>query len=91
MKRKIIGPVLVTALRAGLGAVSCQAGSGPELCVVSQVDLNRYLGRWYEIAAFLDFLGLAPWRERNYDPSPAGRSPNPLNLPPLLLRIRAFD
>ncbi len=35
----------------GLWGLSAAAGSGSELRVVPQVDLNRYLGRWYEIAA----------------------------------------
>jgi len=36
---------------AGLLGISAACGSGAELRVVPQVDLNRYLGRWYEIAA----------------------------------------
>lgn len=36
---------------AGLLGISAACGSGSELRVVPRVDLNRYLGRWYEIAA----------------------------------------
>lgn len=32
-------------------AISCQS-PGPPLEVVSEIDLDRYLGRWYEIASF---------------------------------------
>jgi apolipoprotein D and lipocalin family protein len=36
-----------------LGAFSAAAGdSRPELKTVSSVDLNRYLGKWYEIARY---------------------------------------
>lgn len=35
----------------GLLAHSCKSNY-PELPVVAQVDLNRYQGRWYEIASF---------------------------------------
>jgi apolipoprotein D and lipocalin family protein len=38
-------PLLLAALAA------CQT-AGPPLDVVEQVDLERYLGRWYEIASF---------------------------------------
>jgi len=42
-------PILIVALLASLFA--CRDGQQyPPLSHISKVDLNRYLGRWYEIA-----------------------------------------
>jgi apolipoprotein D and lipocalin family protein len=45
----IIRPILIIAFLVSL--IACQDGNQyPPLSQVSKVDLNRYLGRWYEIA-----------------------------------------
>jgi apolipoprotein D and lipocalin family protein len=45
MRLRILLPALVAA------SMACQT-SGPPLAVVDEIDLDRYLGRWYEIASF---------------------------------------
>ena len=47
MKRE----VLATVALVGLTAVALKAQNKP-LATVGHVDLNKYLGKWYEIAAF---------------------------------------
>ncbi|MGI9432732.1 MAG: lipocalin family protein [Myxococcota bacterium] len=42
-------PILFSLALVGL--LGCQS-SGPPLAVAEEVDLERYLGRWYEIASF---------------------------------------
>jgi apolipoprotein D and lipocalin family protein len=55
MKEWHLGVVLVV-LMASVGTASAQK---PELTVVSSVDLDRYLGTWYEIASY------PAWFQRN--------------------------
>jgi apolipoprotein D and lipocalin family protein len=44
---------LISALAAGLaGAVSAGAAADKPLATVPSVDLEKYMGRWYEIASF---------------------------------------
>lgn len=45
MRRRSLGLVVLAAL------VACQSTKAP-LAVVDEVDLDRYAGRWYEIASF---------------------------------------
>jgi apolipoprotein D and lipocalin family protein len=47
----ITKPLLATVLLAGMAAASRIPGDKP-LAVVPSVDLQRYLGVWYEIASF---------------------------------------
>ena len=49
--RLVAGVVGLLLGSVGLLGVSAAGGSGAAPGVVSRVDLNRYLGRWYEIAA----------------------------------------
>ena len=42
---------LFAACIAAMSLSACQS-SGPELRVVPEIDLDRYAGRWYEIASF---------------------------------------
>ena len=37
---------------AGLGLTACSSGPPPQDHSVAQVDLLRYMGRWYEIASY---------------------------------------
>ena len=48
--------VVLMALMTPIGAA---AAKGPELTVVGSVDLDRYLGKWYEIASY------PAWFQRN--------------------------
>jgi apolipoprotein D and lipocalin family protein len=45
-------PVLMGILAAASGLAAAAADTIPPLQTVSQVDLNRYMGTWYEIASF---------------------------------------
>jgi len=45
MRRILVGCILMAT------AVACHS-PGPTLDVVDEIDLDRYLGRWYEIASF---------------------------------------
>jgi apolipoprotein D and lipocalin family protein len=47
----VIAPLRTAALVLPAALVACQTTSAP-LAVVDGVDLDRYLGRWYEIASF---------------------------------------
>ena len=51
MKSQIVLPALVLVSVLILSAAGTQAAGNP-VQTVTQVDLNRYLGKWYEIAAF---------------------------------------
>lgn len=44
--------LLLAILAAGLGFMACSGGPPPKDHSVAQVDLLRYMGRWYEIASF---------------------------------------
>ena len=47
--------LLFVVLLAGIGLVSCSSvpvRNDPPLQVVTQVDINKYIGRWYEIARY---------------------------------------
>lgn len=49
------GNILLGFLVAGLGSASCSkvpVQLDPPLQVVSQVDIKKYLGKWYEIARY---------------------------------------
>jgi len=55
MNRAGVGRVLLAALAGACGAIwgGCHARHpGPELPVVARVDLQRYMGKWYEIARY---------------------------------------
>ena len=41
---------------AGLGFMACSGGPPPKDHSVGQVDLVRYMGRWYEIASYEPFF-----------------------------------
>ncbi len=47
-------PILATAALLGIAGIAALAlnAQGKPLQIVSKVDLEKYLGRWYEIAAF---------------------------------------
>ena len=47
--RTLLVPILTSLALAG--SLGCQS-SVPPLAVAEEVDLDRYLGRWYEIASF---------------------------------------
>ncbi len=51
---KILGNSILTALMALLcnGSAAAMSPAPPPLETVAQVDLQRYLGRWYEIARY---------------------------------------
>ncbi len=54
MKSKIIN-ILIVILFAGLGLASCSnvpTQLDPPLAVVANVDKQKYLGKWYEIARY---------------------------------------
>lgn len=50
--------LLIMIWAAGLGLMACSGGPPPKDHSVDQVDLVRYMGRWYEIASF------QPWFQR---------------------------